>query len=120
MPKIVDSTDIRELGENILRKRLENHMTQEDLGEYIGISSNTIHLYESGQIIMKVDKLFLLIDALECTVNDLCPERFIKKQIHMEMLNEEVMCKFQKLSTQNQIVVLTTLNTLINGLLEQK
>ena len=119
MPKIVDSTDIRELGENILRKRLEKHMTQEDLGDFVGVSGNTVHLYESAQIIMKVDKLFLLVDALECTANDLCPERLMQKQIHIEMLSEEVVNKFQKLSTQNQIVVLTTLSTLVNGMLEQ-
>lgn len=120
MPKIVDSTDIRELGENILRKRLENHMTQEDLGYFVGVSGNTVHLYESAQIIMKVDKLFLLVEALGCTANDLCPERLMQKQIHIEMLREDVMSKLQKLSTQNQIVVLTTLNTLVNGMLEQQ
>lgn len=120
MPKIVDSTDIRELGENILRKRLENRMTQEDLGYFVGVSGNTVHLYESAQIIMKVDKLFLLVDALGCTANDLCPERLMRKQVHIEMLREDVMSKFQKLSTQNQIVVLTTLNTLVNSMLEQQ
>ena len=120
MPKIVDSTDIRELGENILRKRLENHMTQEELGYFAGVSGNTVHLYESAQIIMKVDKLFLLVDALGCTANDLCPERLMQKQIHIEMLCDEVMNKFRKLSTQNQIVVMTTLNTLVNGMLEQQ
>ena len=120
MPKIVDSTDIRELGENILRKRLENHMTQEDLGYFVGVSGNTVHLYESAQIIMKVDKLFLLVEALGCTANDLCPERLMQKQIHIEMLLEDVISKLQKLSTQNQIVVLTTLNTLVNSMLEQQ
>ena len=118
MPKIVDSTDIRELGENILRKRLENHMTQEALGLYAGVSGNTVHLYESAQIVMKVDKLFLLIEALGCTPNDLCPHRFMKEHVHNELIMENIMSEFKKLNAQNQLVVLTTLTTLINSLLE--
>lgn len=120
MPKIVDSTDIRELGENILQKRMERHMTQQELGECIGISSNMIHLYESAQIIMKVDKLFLLVNALECTPNDLSPVRFVSNQVINEIPIESILRKMQKLNTENQVVVFNTLETMIDSLLEQQ
>lgn len=120
MPKIVDSTDIRELGENILQKRMEKHMTQQELGESIGINSNMIHLYESAQIIMKVDKLFLLVNALECTPNDLSPARYVGNQQINEMPIEGILRKMQKLSTENQEVVINTLDTMIDSLLEQQ
>lgn len=120
MPKMVVSTEIRELGDNILRKRSKHNLTQEQLGNLVGITGNTIHLYESAQSIMKVDKLFLLIEALGCDPNDICPKHLSTKQLQEKLHHGDLESKFFELNEANQQVILSTLDTLINGLLEQQ
>ena len=120
MPKMVVSTEIRELGENILQKRMKHNLTQEQLGNLVGITGNTIHLYESAQSIMKVDKLFLLIEALGCDPNDICPKHLNAKRLQEKLRYSDLELKYAELNEANQQVVLSTLSTLINSLLEQQ
>ena len=120
MPKMVVSTEIRELGDNILQKRLKHNLTQEQLGNLVGITGNTIHLYESAQSVMKVDKLFLLIEALGCNPNDICPKHLNTKQLQEKLHYGDLESKFFELNEANQQVILNTVHTLINGLLEQQ
>lgn len=120
MPKMVVSTEIRELGDNILQKRMKHNLTQEQLGNLVGITGNTIHLYESAQSIMKVDKLFLLIEALECDPNDICPKHLNTKRLQEKLRYSDLELKYAELNEANQQVVLGTLFTLINSLLEHQ
>lgn len=120
MPKMVVSTEIRELGDNILQKRMKHNLTQEQLGNLVGITGNTIHLYESAQSIMKVDKLFLLIEALGCDPNDICPKHLNTKRLQEKLRYSDLELKYAELNEANQQVVLGTLSTLINSLLEQQ
>lgn len=120
MPKIVVSADILELGDNILQKRQAEKLTQEQLGNRVGITGNTIHLYESAQSIMKVDKLFLLIEALGCEPNDICPKHLNTKRLQEKLRYSDLELKYAELNEANQQVVLGTLSTLINSLLEQQ
>ena len=120
MPKMIVSAVIRELGDNILQKRMEKSLTQEQLGSLMGITGNTIHLYESAQSIMKVDKLFLLIEALGCDPNDICPKHLNTKQLQEKLPYGDLESKFFELNEANQQVILSTLHALINSLLEQQ
>lgn len=120
MPKIVVPADILELGDNILQKRQAEKLTQEQLGYLVGITGNTIHLYESAQSIMKVDKLFLLIEALGCDPNDICPKHLNTKRLQEKLHYGDLESKYSELNKANQQVVLSTLHTLINSLLEQQ
>ncbi len=38
------------LGDRLKKKRREKHLTLEKVGEYIGVSKQTVQRYESGQI----------------------------------------------------------------------
>lgn len=68
--------DLLEVGENIRKQREFLGMSQEELALEIGTSKGTISLYESGQMAMKVDRLFEIADALFVTPLELSPERF--------------------------------------------
>lgn len=50
------------------QRRMELHMTMEDLAKRIGVSTPTIQRYESGEIKnVRRDKIKLLADALQCS-----------------------------------------------------
>lgn len=72
----MDNMDLLKVGENIRKQREFLGMSQEELALEIGTSKGTISLYESGQMAMKVDRLFEIADALFVTPLELSPERF--------------------------------------------
>ena len=120
MPRVINSADIHELGENILKKRLERNMTQEQLGERMDTTGNTIHLYESAQSVMKVDKLFLLADALGCSANDLCPKRLAANAAGGSDAVIGLVHNMMELTESNQKIVCDTMAAMINSMLMQQ
>ncbi len=61
------------VGERIYYCRLENHMTQKELGEKAGIDPSTIRKYESGRLNPKIGTLKKIADALGEEITDLYP-----------------------------------------------
>ena len=61
------------VGERIYYCRIENHMTQKELGEKAGIDPSTIRKYESGRLNPKIGTLKKIADALGEEVTDLYP-----------------------------------------------
>lgn len=59
------------IGERIYYCRVENHMTQKQLAEKIGIDPSTLRKYESGRLNPKIGTLRKIADALGCDVADL-------------------------------------------------
>lgn len=59
------------VGERIHYCRIENHMTQRELGEKTGIDGATIGKYERGILNPKIGTLRKIADALGCKVTDL-------------------------------------------------
>lgn len=60
------------IGSRIQTRRLELHLTMEDLASKIGVTVSTISRWESGKIgSMRVSRLGSLAKALQTTPNDL-------------------------------------------------
>lgn len=59
------------VGERIYYCRMENHMTQKELGEKAGIDPSTIRKYESGRLNPKIGTLRKIAEALGCKLTDL-------------------------------------------------
>lgn len=68
----IDSIDMISLGINIRRRRESLGMTQEQLGEYVGLTKASISKYEDGKIKqMTIDMLAAFTRALKVHVDDL-------------------------------------------------
>lgn len=59
------------VGERIYYCRIENHMTQKELGEKTGIDGATIGKYERGVLNPKIGTLRKIAEALDCKLTDL-------------------------------------------------
>lgn len=53
----------------LLRQR--KGMTQKELAEKLRVSQQNVSRWETGEVIPRIDKLKLIAEALECSVNDL-------------------------------------------------
>lgn len=65
------------VGERIYYCRVENHMTQKELGEKTGIDGATIGKYERGVLNPKIGTLRKIADALGVSSFDLMPEELL-------------------------------------------
>lgn len=75
------------IGERIKMLRTENHMTQGELGEILGVGKATIQKYESGQIQnLKTSHIKTL-----CKLFDKPPHYFIfeRDMLEFDMMNDE-------------------------------
>lgn len=55
----------------IKKRRTALHLTQQKLGEQIGVSQSAVGMWESGVRIPQTKMLLKLAEALGCTVDDL-------------------------------------------------
>jgi transcriptional regulator with XRE-family HTH domain len=69
--------DMIKLGNFIAALRHESKITQEELGEKIGVTNKTISRWENGNYLPSVEMLQLLSDIFSVSINELlCGERF--------------------------------------------
>ena len=63
--------ELATFGKNIKRLRENRGLSQEGLGNLVGVSHVTISMYENGKILPKVDKLDKLAAALHVPISSL-------------------------------------------------
>ena len=56
---------------NLKVARVKKGLTQKELGELVGVSSNTLYRIETGKQIPKVDMLLKLAEILEVSAEEL-------------------------------------------------
>ena len=70
MPKITDNTGVLKLGRLLQERRESIGMSRETLAEMTGTKYETIRLYEEGQRVMRVNRLFDILEALGISAVD--------------------------------------------------
>ena len=89
-------------------------LSQEDMAEKMDCSATTIHRYESGKSIPSFDTLFLFAALMNVPLERLTPD-YRAAQSALEKQT-----RFTLLTKENKQVVMSTMNTLINGLIESQ
>lgn len=80
----------KSIGKRIAELRKKKNMTQEELSEIIGVSPHYLSALERGIYNIKLDKLVMIINALECTADD----------IFCDVINNGYMLKANRLSDE--------------------
>ena len=65
------STQKQELGERLRRMRISRHMTQQDMGDVLGVSRNAVSQYESGKGEPSLEIMFIYCDYFHVDMNEL-------------------------------------------------
>lgn len=84
------------LGEKILSYRKKLGLSQEQLGEKVGVSRQTISKWEIGQTIPELEKMILLAKVFETTIDEL-----VKDESEAEENEKQVKTEKQKNNTSN-------------------
>ena len=80
----------KSIGKRISELRKKKNMTQEELSEIIGISPHYLSALERGIYNIKLDKLVAIINALDCTADD----------IFCDVINNGYMMRANRLSDE--------------------
>ena len=102
--------DYRLFSYQLKELRKERNLTQEELGELIGISKVSISNYENGLQKPTVETLVLLAKALDCSINHLLGLDYINLQelkkderIFKSIKRNEVIYKYLLEDSRNRI-----------------
>ncbi len=77
--------DIIKIGNFLAELRKEQNLTQEDLGEKIGVTNKTISRWENGNYLPPVEMLKELSEIYAVSINELlCGERIEKEQYQVK------------------------------------
>lgn len=110
--------DLIELGSRIREQREGAGMSQEQLAEKIGVIGNTVSRMELAESVMKVDKLFRILDALEILPEMILPARLYDRDISCPL--DTLPLLWHQLSKPNQKILYNTIHPLIQGMLESQ
>ena len=112
------SEEYLEIGERIRRRRLELHLSQEQLAERAGISVNTLSRLECGQSSTSINKFRRILLALDADANYLIGLEVSK--VKEAGGDEQVFLRFRHLEDEDQKVVAKTMIALLNALEERE
>ena len=112
------SEEYLEIGERIRKRRLELHLSQEQLAEKAGISVNTLSRLECGQSSTSINKFRRILLALDADANYLIGMEVSK--VKEAGGDEQVFLRFRHLEDKEQKVVAKTMIALLNALEERE
>lgn len=78
------------IGKFIAELRKNKNMTQEQLGEKLGVSSKTISKWENGRGMPELSTLKPLSEELGVSINEILSGEKIEKEVYQEKLEENI------------------------------
>ena len=70
--------DLKALGDNIKRLRMDNELSQENLANIIGVTQPAIVRYEKGLVCISISNLYKLSKEFKVSISYLCDKSNIK------------------------------------------
>lgn len=102
------------IGEKIKKYRMEKNITQEELGEYLNTTSQTISRYESGKLGTNQDVLYKLAQYFKISINNFFPNI---EGVGSDIINDEMGTQY--ISTVQLSILsgvsIKDINDIING-----
>ena len=100
------------LGKRIREERMRIGLTQEQIAEYIDVSTTYIGLVERGERSVTLEKLVLLAECFHVTIDSLLREAPSPESSDMA---EQLQFLWNRASTDEQEKILSIMDILLNG-----
>jgi len=102
-----------EVGFKIKQFREQAGLSQEKLGEMIGVTFQQIQKYENGRTTINIIKLQLIANALQCTLLDFLSDRPVDR-IRLSEQEESLLQAFRRIKSNELKLSLLTIVTNTN------
>lgn len=94
--------DMQKVGRFLKELRKENNMTQEQLGEKIGVTNKTISRWETGNYMPPVENLKLLSDIYQVSINEILAGERLAQDNYIEAAEENITTALEKMEEKNK------------------
>ena len=68
----VEKLNLETLGYNMKKIRIQNHLSQEEIADIIGVTQACVNKYEKGKITISVPVLYAFCKNFDISINHLC------------------------------------------------
>lgn len=112
--------DTKKIGIFLKELRNEKGMTQEQLGERIGVSNKTISRWETGNYMPPVDCLSILSEIYDISINEIIAGERVSEDVFAEVAEQNITVTLKELEKDCQsfekkmmcVLIVTTLLTI--------
>ena len=87
--------DVKRIGEFLAQLRKEQGMTQEQLGEKLGVTNKTVSRWENGNYLPPVEILEMLSDMYALTINEIISGQRLMETEYKTKAEENIKCALE-------------------------
>lgn len=94
--------DTQKIGKFLKELRKQNNMTQEQLGEKIGVTNKTISKWENGNYMPPIEKLKALSDIYQVSINEILSGEKLKQENYKGAAEENITLALERIQTEEK------------------
>lgn len=98
----VSQLDTKKIGGFLKELRKQNNMTQEQLGERIGVTNKTISRWETGNYMPPIECLKLLSDIYQISINEIIAGKILNEENYKQESEENITIAFEAMEARNE------------------
>lgn len=103
--------DTQKIGRFLKELRKSNNMTQEQLGNMIGVTNKTVSRWETGNYLPPVENLKQLSDIYQVSINEILAGERVTSEQYTEVAERNVTDVLENVESQNRELVKSTLKS---------
>ncbi len=94
--------DIQKIGEFLKELRKQNKMTQEQLGERVGVTNKTISRWETGKYMPPIECLKLLSDIYHISINEILTGEKLNEENYKEAAENNIALTLKEIEAKGK------------------
>lgn len=94
--------DTQKIGKFLKELRKENNMTQEQLGERIGVTNKTVSRWETGNYMPPIESLKLLSDIYQISINEIVSGERLNEETYKEAAEDNITEALEKMESKEK------------------
>lgn len=94
--------DTQKIGKFLKELRKENNMTQEQLGERIGVTNKTVSRWETGNYMPPIESLKLLSDIYQISINEILSGERLTQENYQEAAEDNLTSALEKMESKEK------------------
>lgn len=95
--------DTKKIGVFLKQLRKESGMTQEQLGEKVGVGNKTVSRWETGNYMPPVECLHILSDIYKISINEILAGERVSGENFTEIAEQNITSTLKELEKENQV-----------------
>lgn len=95
--------DMQKMGSFLKKLRTEQNLTQEQLGEKVGVTNKTVSRWETGKYMPPVQCLEILSDLYEVSINEIIAGEHLSAEAFKDSAEENIKATLNEIQKENAI-----------------